>query len=246
MRSVIVVPARYKSSRFPGKPLAQLNGKPMIIWVAELSSRAVGKENVYIATDDNRIADVVSEHGYTAVITSGYSLTGTDRVAEAAKNIESDIYINVQGDEPLILPEDILKISEYKKENFDCVINGFCYLSGSEDPHNVNIPKVITTEDDYLVYMSRAALPAVKDQAVIPESYKKQVCIYAYSRQELELFSGFGRKSELERFEDIEILRFLELDRKIKMVETTGGSLAVDVPSDVIFVEQALSKLDLN
>ena len=84
MRSVIVVPARYKSSRFPGKPLIQLNGKPMIIWVTELSSRAVGKENVYIATDDHRIADVVSEHGYTAVITSGYSLTGTDRVAELA------------------------------------------------------------------------------------------------------------------------------------------------------------------
>src|SRR5690554_6238247 len=109
MRSVVLIPARYASSRFPGKPLASLLGKPMIIWVAELSAKAVGSENVYIATDDDRISSVVSNAGYQFIMTSSASLTGTDRLAEAAQHIDADIYINVQGDEPLVSPKDILQ-----------------------------------------------------------------------------------------------------------------------------------------
>ena len=95
MRVIIVIPARYRSSRFPGKPLVKLLGKPMIIWVAELSAKAVGKENVYIATDDSKIQKTVIQMGYNVVMTSENCLTGTDRLAEVAKKIEADIYINV-------------------------------------------------------------------------------------------------------------------------------------------------------
>ncbi|AGP83268.1 3-deoxy-manno-octulosonate cytidylyltransferase [Alteromonas mediterranea MED64] len=241
-RTAILIPARYESSRFPGKPLIDLVGKPMIIWVAELSSEAVGKENVYIATDDDRIAKVVSDWGYNFVMT-GPALTGTDRLAEAALQIDADIFINVQGDETLVNPEDILKIKQVKLANPESVINGYSYLGDDEDPKNVNIPKVIMNEQDELVYMSRCALPGFKDKKQAPTRYKKQVCIYAFTKEQLRQFRDFGRKSELEYCEDIEILRFLELGVPVKMIETRPGSLAVDCPEDVAGVENALRKL---
>ncbi|AVI62935.1 3-deoxy-manno-octulosonate cytidylyltransferase [Halomonas sp. GFAJ-1] len=245
MRSVVLIPARFGSTRYPGKPLVKLLGKPMVLWVAEISARAVGKENVYVATEDARIVSVVEESGFQAVLTSDDALTGTDRLAQAALQVESDIYINVQGDEPLIDPLDILKIREAKLNNMDHVINGFSWVSEDEDPHSVNIPKVITTEDNRLVYMSRLALPGYKDKKCAPKSYKKQVCIYAFTKKELQLFKSFGRKSELEFSEDIEILRFLEMGKTIRLVETKPGSLAVDVPEDVYKVEAAMRQAGL-
>lgn len=243
MRSVVVIPARYASSRYPGKPLVPLLGKPMVLWVAELSAKAVGKDNVYVATEDERIATVVVAAGFQAVMTTDNCLTGTDRLAEAASQIAADIYINVQGDEPLVNPNDIRKAIEVKQQDMGSVINGFSWVSGQEDPHSVNIPKVITTESNQLVYMSRVALPGFKDAKCAPKRFKKQVCIYAFTAAQLEAFKDFGRKSELEFSEDIEILRFLELDTTVQMYETQPGSLAVDVPEDVSPVEAAMKRL---
>jgi 3-deoxy-manno-octulosonate cytidylyltransferase (CMP-KDO synthetase) len=243
MRSVVLIPARYGSSRYLGKPLVALLSKPMILWVAELSANALGKENVYIATEDERIFSVVTKAGFQAVMTSDTALTGTDRLAEAALHIDADIFINVQGDEPLLNPADIIKIAHAKQQHPDCIINGFSWISAQEDPNSVNIPKVITNEANELVYMSRAALPAFKDSKNAPTRFKKQVCIYGFTRQELLDFKNFGRKSELEYSEDIEILRFFELNKKIIMVEVTAGSLAVDIPEDVAGVELKLAEL---
>lgn len=242
MRTVVIIPARFSSSRYPGKPLVPLLGRPMILWVAELSARAVGAENVYIATEDNRISEVVRLAGFQAVMTSERALTGTDRLAEAAEQIEADIFINVQGDEPLVNPSDIIRVGEAKAEKIDVVINGYSWISNQENPNSVNIPKVITNEADELVYMSRVALPGYKDPENAPVRYKKQVCIYAFTSDELQVFKGFGRKSALEHSEDIEILRFLELGKRIRMIETQPGSLAVDVPEDVAGVELALKR----
>lgn len=244
MRSVVIIPARYGSSRYPGKPLVNLLGKPLILWVAELSAKAVAAKNVYVATDDDRIEKVVIGAGFQAVRTSSDALTGTDRLAQAAKQIDADIYINVQGDEPLVDPKDILKVRDAKLENMHSVINGFSYVGANEDPHSVNIPKVITNEKNELVYMSRVALPGYKDKKDAPAKYKKQVCIYAFTKQELQDFYNFGRKSELEQSEDIEILRFLELGKTIKLIETQPGSLAVDVPEDVAKVEAVLREIN--
>lgn len=243
MKTIVVIPARYKSSRFPGKPLVNLLGKPMIQWVAELSARAVGKENVYIATDDSKIESAVLEVGYQVVVTSEQCLTGTDRLAEVAKKVEADIYINVQGDEPLVDPDDILNVIEAKKMYPHEVINGYAEIGKDESPHSVNIPKVIFTEGKRFVYMSRQALPGFKEQKNAPSQYYKQVCIYAFNREELLAYGNFGRKSILEQSEDIEIIRFLEWGQPIRMVETRPGSLAVDVPDDVVKVEAALKEL---
>lgn len=215
----------------------------MILWVAELSAKAIGRENVYVATEDHRIAEVVEAAGFNVVMTSENALTGTDRLAEAAEQIHADIYINVQGDEPVLNPQDIIRIRDQKVANVEAVINGFCWLSDHENPSNVNIPKVITNEAGNLVYMSRNPLPGYKEENRAPRRYKKQVCIYAFTKEELSAFSAFGRKSDLEACEDIEILRFLELNKQIQMVETSGISLAVDVPEDVTLAEEALKRI---
>jgi len=243
MKSVVIIPARYKSSRFPGKPLVSLLGKPMILWVSELSAKAVGQENVYIATDDKRISKVVVDAGFNAIMTSDKCFTGTDRLAEAAKQISADIYINVQGDEPLVNPKDIVNIIKAKKLYYNEIINGYCSISSEEDPNNVNIPKVIFTEDNSLVYMSRQAIPGFKDNSQAPSQYYKQVCIYAFTADELKSYADYGRKSTLEASEDIEIIRFLEWGKKIRMVKTSPGSLAVDVQEDVAKVEQGLKNI---
>tara|TARA_R110001606_G_scaffold355312_1_gene506196 strand:- start:25041 stop:25781 length:741 start_codon:yes stop_codon:yes gene_type:complete len=243
MKTIIVIPARYQSSRFPGKPLVKLLGNPMVQWVAELSARAVGQQNVYIATDDTKIQTAVLNMGYQVVMTSGTCLTGTDRLAEVAQQIDADIYINVQGDEPLVNPEDILKVIEAKKANPNEVINGYAIIGEDEDPNSVNIPKVIFTEDKRLIYMSRKAIPGFKDTKNTPQHYYKQVCIYAFSQQELLEYGVYGKKSALEQSEDIEIIRFLEWHQPIRMVQTRPGSLAVDVPEDVAKVETALKAL---
>ncbi len=241
MRACVVIPARHASSRFPGKPLVPLLGKPMILWVAELSARAVGKNHVYVATDDERIAAVSKEAGFNAVMTSEHALTGTDRLAEAAEQLaEYDVFVNVQGDEPLVDPADIIRCLELKSDNPDLIVNGYCWIGEDEIVSSVNIPKVITTESDMMVYMSRSAVPGYKDPKNAPSQYKKQVCIYGFSRSDLTAYAAFGRKSALEKSEDIEILRFLELDRRILMFKCATGSLAVDVPEDVAKVEAAL------
>ena len=242
MKIIIVIPARYKSSRFPGKPLVKLIEKPMILWVAELSLKAVGRENIYIATDNKKILNTVNNAGFKGILTSKSCLTGTDRLAEVARKIKADIYVNVQGDEPLVKPIDIKKVINLKKKFPNDIVNGYTPINKNEDPRNVNIPKVIFTKDKKLVYMSRNAIPGFKEKKNKPAVYFKQVCIYAFNREELLLFSRQKNKSKLELSEDIEILRFLELGKTIRLIQTSSGSLAVDEPNDVAKVEKELIK----
>jgi len=243
MRSVVIIPARFQSSRFPGKPLVKLLNKPMILWVAELCEVAVSRENVYIATDDQNISNTVKKAGFNVLMTSSDCLTGTDRIAEAAQKITSDIYVNVQGDEPTINPNDIIRVINTKKKFIDEVVNCFCAIGRDENPQNTNIPKVIFNENYQMVYMSRQAIPGTKDTKKSSIDYYKQVCIYAFTLDELNAYQSYGRKSTLENYEDIEIIRFLELNKNIRMVETEPGSLAVDTPEDIVIVEDRLKML---
>ena len=240
MKTVIIIPARYKSTRFPGKPLTLILGKPMILWVAELCAEVLPAEFVYVATEDFQIKEIVEKAGFNVVMTSNKCLTGTDRLAEAAAQIEADIYVNVQGDEPLLNPTDILKIIEAKKLYPNEIINGYCKIGDNEEPESVNIPKVIFNENQQMVYMSRNLLPGAKTKDFFPPHYYKQVCIYAFNKQELIDYAEFGRKGTLEYYEDIEILRFLDIGVNIRVVETKNISLAVDVPKDVLRVEEEI------
>ena len=171
-------------------------------------------------------------------MTPGSCKTGTDRVYEVSKKIKADIYINVQGDEPIINPEDINIVIEASKKNPDKVINAMCPINKS-DFNNPTIPKVVTRVDKSLLYSSRVGIPVNKN--LLFSEAKKQVCIYAFPKQSLIDFSRIENKTSLEEVEDIEILRFLELGYEVQMVDVSNTSLAVDVPEDIEKVEKILN-----
>ena len=245
MRVLGIIPARFASSRFPGKPLVPILGVPMVVRVARATAAALGGDQTCVATDDDRIAEVVRSHGFDVAMTTSSCLTGTDRLAEVARVRDADIYVNVQGDEPMLDPANIAMVAAARARFRQEIVNAMAPLSPGEDPENRNIPKVVATEDGRLLYMSRRALPGFKDPKNAPSSYFKQVCIYAFTRSELEAFAAFGRKSAVEACEDIEILRFLDLGFAVRMVEVPAGTLAVDTPSDVDLVENEMRALGL-
>ena len=243
-RSVVVIPARYKSSRFPGKPLAKIYGKEMILWVCEVAEKSVGSENVYVATENEEIAHLVKNNGYQVVMTSDECLTGTDRVAEASKEIDADIFINIQGDEPLVSADDVNKVIEAKKDNPKHIINCMSKLHKDEDPSDVKIPKVVTDKDNDLLYASRGCIPMNKnglDPIIVGSEAYKQVCIYGFSKEQLNRFHS-GKKTSLESVEDIEIIRFLEKGMRVKMLELDTVSYAVDYPEDIKKIEEIYSE----
>ena len=244
MKVVALIPARLASTRFPEKPLALILGKPMILWVCELTSKAVGREFTYVATDSERIATVVRNAGFQAVMTQPEALTGTDRIAEAIQAIKADVFINVQGDEPMLDPTSIAKVIEAAKQYPDTVINGYAPIPDEEDPTNVNIPKCVIALDGRFLYMSRAAVPAYKVKDKRQKVYYKQVCIYAFTRKQLEAYTSAKEKAPCETSEDIEILRFLDMGFEVRMVKLPGQTLAVDEPGDVKKVEDALRNED--
>jgi len=236
----VIIPARYKSTRFPGKPLIDIAGTPMIIRVADICGNAVGKENVYIATEDNRISKVVTDNGYKVILTSDDCLTGTDRVAEASLEIDSDIIVNVQGDEPLLNPEHIAKVIDEKIKYPNHIINCMARIESYENVEDTKIPKMVVNEDNELMYSSRAAIPGSKYGP--GDNPHKQVCIYAFNKSELDKFGSKKDKTPLEWSEDIEINRFLEMGMKVKMVEVNDVTHAVDFPEDVKIVEEFLNE----
>ena len=240
MKTSIIIPARYGSSRYRGKPLVKILGREMILRVADICKK-IKNVRVFIATDSKKIASVAEKNDYDYIMTSKNCLTGTDRVAEASKKIKSEIFINVQGDEPTISPRDIQKIINTKKKFPNHVICGYDKIHNFESPKNINLPKVVVNSKDELIYISRALVPGTKkkNQNI---NYFKQVCIYAFNKKQLKKFRLKKRKSIIEKIEDIEILRFFDLDEKIKMVKLNSNSVAVDEMRDVKKAEKLLKK----
>ena len=240
MTTAIIIPARYGSTRYRGKPLVKILGKEMVLRVADICNK-VENVKVFIATDSKKIANVAKNKGYDYILTSTSCLTGTDRVAEASNKIRSKVYVNVQGDEPTIKPKDIKKVIKAKKKFPNHVICGYDKVHDFENPKNLNIPKVIVNSKNELIYISRALVPGAKNKNQLIK-YHKQVCIYAFNKKQLKKFYGYKKKSETESIEDIEILRFFDLNEKIKMVKLNSNSISVDEISDVKKAEKLLKK----
>ena len=239
MKTVIIIPARYRSSRYKGKPLVKILGREMILRVADICSKVIRIKDLYIATDHLKIAKLVKKEKYNVIMTSPKCLTGTDRVAEAAKKINSKIYINVQGDEPTIDPKDIKKIIQAKIKYPGHVICGYDKVQKFENPLSKNIPKVVVNKEQELIYISRALVPGTKGK-IKNYQYLKQVCIYAFNKNELKKFYSKKKKGTIENIEDIEILRFFDLGVKIKMVKLQSKSVAVDEVKDVKRAEKLI------
>lgn len=235
---VIIIPARYESSRFPGKPLVEINGRSMIERVWQRCCMAVDSEIVFVATDDQRIVEHCQSKGIQTIMTPNTCLTGTDRIFEASKKIDATTYINVQGDEPLLDPQDIIDVIGQAKLKPNDIVNAMCEIDLESDFRSSTVPKVVARPDGRLLYMSRAAIPTTKNFEF--KFAYKQVCIYAFPKSSLSAFASVGTKTPLEKLEDIEILRFLEIGYEVHMIKVSSTSIAVDVPEDVARVQRVL------
>jgi len=238
---LIVIPARHASVRFPGKPLAEIVGKSMLQHVLEGSRRAKHASRVVVATEDERIKAAVEKGGGEAILTRTDHRTGTDRVAEVAAHVPADIYINVQGDEPLIDPDTIDAIATAMLEDETMQLATPCSaITQKNEIMDPNVVKVVRDFDGNGLYFSRAPIPWVRDTgARVAASHWKHIGLYGYRRDTLLEFPTLP-PGELERIEQLEQLRWLENGFHMQVIETEYDPVSVDVPADIERVEKIL------
>lgn len=231
MKVIGVIPARYQSSRFEGKPLADICGKPMIWWVYHQALEVEDFDQVYVATDDERIRKTCEEYGINVLMTSKEHQTGTDRVAEVARKIKADLYVNIQGDEPMIEPETIRQaiLPFYENPELE-VCNLMTEIKNPVDVVNVTVPKVITNKEGVGIFLTRGTAPYPKGR--LDYAYYKQVCVYGFKPEALAFYSN-ALRGKVESIEDIEILRFIENGYKVQFIEVDSDTVAVDSPLDL-------------
>jgi 3-deoxy-D-manno-octulosonate cytidylyltransferase len=238
LKIVGVLPARYASVRFPGKPLAPIAGKPMILRVLEAGMAARRLSRVLVATDDERIASAVRGAGGEAVLTSPQAASGTDRLAEAARSIPADVYVNIQGDEPMMSSENIDRAVDALLESPDRGIATVAIGISAAQAHDPNTVKVAVARDGRALYFSRAPIPYPRyGQA----SYRKHLGLYAYRAATLAEVAALP-PSPLETTESLEQLRWLEAGYDIWVAEAASDSIGVDTPEDLARVEELLSR----
>lgn len=237
MKKIIaIIPARYQSSRFPGKPLAMIAGKMMIERVYERVSEVSKIEDVLVATDDIRIFNAVTAFGGKTVMT-GECSCGTERVYEAVKDVVCDIVLNVQGDEPLIQKEMIEDLLVSFADDDVCMATLKKRITVREDIDNPNIVKVIADRNNNALYFSRCPIPYDRDG--VDATYYKHIGIYGYTKDFLKEYIQI-EKTSLEMAENLEQLRVLESGYKIKVKETIYDSIGVDTPEDILKIEKEI------
>lgn len=254
MSFVVVIPARYASSRFPGKPLAVIAGKPMVVHVAE-RAQASGAREVVVATDHEDIAAAVAAHGHAVVMTRSDHATGTDRIAEVVKRLRyaaTDIVVNVQGDEPLIDPALIRVVAADLRRHRDAAIATACHpLTSARDFLNPNIVKVVIDDAGYALYFSRAPIPYPRDVLARSQAptrlpaglpVRRHVGIYAYRVSFLRAFGKLA-PAAIEQFEALEQLRALAHGHRISVATIPhAGAPGVDTPADLARVRRLLAR----
>jgi 3-deoxy-manno-octulosonate cytidylyltransferase (CMP-KDO synthetase) len=248
--ATVIIPARYSSRRFPGKPITKILGKPMIQHVYMRAARAKRVRDVWVATDDHRIAEVVSGFGGNVIMTSPNHQSGTQRVFEASERVGGEYIVNLQGDEPLILPEQLDLLIAAMEEDPEADV--FTLKVASTDPSELwdpNCVKVVVDHRGYALYFSRAPIPFYKGmwegagaEGLPPQKWSKgwiHVGLYGYPRRSLETISSLP-PCPWEEAEGLEQLRFLYWGLRIKVLDTEYRTIGVDVPEDVARVEERL------
>ena len=245
MKILCVIPARYASTRLPGKPLRDIAGKPMICRVYDRAAQARSLSGVVVATDDERILQTVEKHGGRAMMTAKDHPTGTDRLAEVASAYSDvDLIINVQGDEPLIEPDLIDELGRAFETDAELqmatVMTPITEEAEQKNPNNV---KVVTDKNGYALYFSRSLLPYPRN--VVGTPVYKHIGIYAYRREFLLAYAKM-KPTPLERAESLEQLRALENGYRIKCIETTARFVGVDTPEDLAKVNEIYKSMKEN
>ncbi len=238
MRAIAVIPARLASTRLPGKPLRKIAGKPMLAWVYEAARACKQLGEVIVATDAPEILEFCSRAGFVARMTSDQHRSGTDRVHEVACAVASDVYVNVQGDEPLARPEHIDALLGPMKES-SVLVSTVKTPCSTEDVNNPNAVKVVTDLKGDALYFSRSSIPHDRDHT--SPKYFKHLGFYAYRKAALDNFCSLP-ESSLERAERLEQLRFLENGIAIRVAETPFDTIGVDTEEDRKRVEEILRK----
>ncbi len=238
VKAIVVIPARYASTRFPGKLLQDLGGKPVIIHVYENSKKAGLIDDVVVATDDERIYDMVKRWNGNCVMTSPFHPSGTDRIAEVARKMDCDIIVNVQGDEPFIRPEmidDVVSLLDDERASISTLIKEIKNREELLDPNTV---KVVFDRESFAIYFSRSPIPYHRDEwkgidGIRVNGYLyKHIGIYGYRKDVLLRISSLPQ-SRLERIEKLEQLRAIENGIKIKVKETPFETIGIDTPDDL-------------
>ena len=246
-KAVAVIPARYSSTRLPGKPLLEIAGKPLIVCVAERARSAATVSRTIVATDDTRIADAASSAGFDVVMTRADHQTGTDRIAEVAHNLRADIIVNVQGDEPLIDPATIDRaVNALLNDEAAQMSTTYEAIENAADLLDPSVVKVAFDKDNHATNFSRNPIPfphqavdkygsleaALRQEPALLFSIKKHTGLYAYRREFLLEFTRWPQ-SENEARESLEQLRALDRGVKIKVIEAASPSVGVDTPDDL-------------
>ncbi len=242
MKITAFIPARYDSSRFPGKPLALIAGKPMIQLTYERALSCPELSAVYVATDDDRIADCVRQFGGKALMTSPTHCSGTDRIAEAALKVrleDEDLVVNIQGDQPSFQPSVVTDLVRPLIEDPDLPMSTLKYrIAHTDEIQNPNHVKVVTDINGFAIYFSRCPIPYCRD-GIVDGVHFKHLGFYCFRMAFLIRFTSL-RQGVLESLEKLEQLRALEYGYKIKVPETRFDSVEVDVPEDVKAIETIL------
>lgn len=238
MKVIGIIPSRYASTRFPGKPLALLGGKPVVQWVYEKAASVL--DEAYVATDDERIARCVESFGGKAVMT-GVCKSGTDRCYQAFTKLKEacDVIVNIQGDEPFIHPSQLKAVKSCfldGKTQIATLVQPFVASDGLAALENPNSPKVVVDKDSFALYFSRSVIPYLrgvdKDQWLGKHTFYKHIGLYAYRPQVLKTITSLPQSS-LELAESLEQLRWLENGYKIKVAVTREGTIGIDTPADL-------------
>jgi 3-deoxy-manno-octulosonate cytidylyltransferase (CMP-KDO synthetase) len=234
MKVIAVIPARYASTRFPAKLMQDLGGKTVILRTYEAAKNTNLFDDVFVVTDSDLIYDEIVSHGGKAIMSIKEHESGSDRIAEAVANLEVDIVVNVQGDEPFINAEPLAKVIEVFKNDADKKIDLASLMreiTNEDDINNPNNVKVVVDQNDFALYFSRSVIPYPREKNV-GVRYFQHIGIYAFRKQALLDFYSLPMKS-LEASEKLEQLRYLEFGKRIKMVETTHVGIGIDTIDDL-------------
>jgi len=231
---IAIIPARFDSTRLPGKPLALIDGRPMIQHVYERTAAANGVERVLVATDDERVRASVRSFGGEVVMTDPRHVSGTDRIAEVAAALEEDIVVNVQGDLPFLEPDMVARALAPMRADAGIPMATLCTpIVDTEEWHNPNVVKVVVGEDGFALYFSRSAIPYHREGApAIGPLARRHIGLYVYRRDFLLAFAQL-QPTPLEQAEKLEQLRALERGFRIKVVEVEKAAIEVDTPQDL-------------
>lgn len=244
MKIIGVIPARYNSSRFPGKPLADICGKPMIWWVYQQCKKVPELNEIFVATDDERIQCTCNQYNIPVIMTSEKHKTGSDRVGEVALRTTGDLYINIQGDEPIIDPKEISEVisifSDHDVEFGSLRIE----IKDLDEIAASSTVKVVVDKNDDALYFSRNIIPSNIKDGKLARTFR-HVGIYGYKREFLLKFINLPQ-SELELGEGIEPLRAIENGYKVRVKETNYRSIGVDYPEQLALVEQVIKSRNLD